>query len=58
VQHHTQRYVGGFDKQLDTTSNLIQMGTRPYDPTLGRFEPDRVRLGPGVGESRDLLWPE
>jgi RHS repeat-associated protein len=33
----TQRYVGGYDKQLDTTSNLIQMGARPYDPTLGRF---------------------
>jgi RHS repeat-associated protein len=33
----TQRYVGGYDKQLDTTSNLIQMGARPYDPALGRF---------------------
>jgi RHS repeat-associated protein len=33
----TQRWLGRFDKQLDTTSNLIQMGARPYDPTLGRF---------------------
>jgi RHS repeat-associated protein len=33
----TQRYVGAYDKQLDTTSNIIQMGARPYDPTLGRF---------------------
>ena len=33
----TQRWTGAYDKQLDTTSNLIQMGARPYDPTLGRF---------------------
>jgi RHS repeat-associated protein len=33
----TQRWTGSYDKQLDTTSNLIQMGARPYDPTLGRF---------------------
>ena len=33
----TERYLGRFDKQLDTTSDLIVMGARPYDPALGRF---------------------
>ena len=33
----TTRYTGSFDKQTDTTSNLILMGARPYDPTTGRF---------------------
>ena len=32
-----ERYTGRWDKQHDTTSGLIQMGFRPYDPTLGRF---------------------
>jgi RHS repeat-associated protein len=31
------RYTGRWNKKLDTTSSLIQMGARPYDPTLGRF---------------------
>ena len=33
----TKRWTGSYDKKLDTASNLIQMGARPYDPTLGRF---------------------
>jgi RHS repeat-associated protein len=33
----TTRFVGGFDKQTDTASNLILMGARPYDPAIGRF---------------------
>lgn len=33
----TERWVGRWNKRLDTTSNLIRMGIRPYDPVLGRF---------------------
>ena len=33
----TDRWAGRWDKQLDTATNLIQMGARPYDPALGRF---------------------
>jgi RHS repeat-associated protein len=32
-----ERYTGRWDKKLDTTSGLIEMGARPYDPILGRF---------------------
>ncbi len=32
-----ERWTGRHDKQLDTTSGLIEMGARPYDPVLGRF---------------------
>jgi RHS repeat-associated protein len=32
-----ERWTGKWDKRLDTTSSLIQMGARPYDPALGRF---------------------
>jgi RHS repeat-associated protein len=32
-----ERWTGKWDKRLDTTSSLIQMGARPYDPLLGRF---------------------
>jgi RHS repeat-associated protein len=32
-----ERWTGRWDKRLDTTSSLIQMGARPYDPILGRF---------------------
>jgi RHS repeat-associated protein len=32
-----ERWTGRWDKRLDTTSTLIQMGARPYDPALGRF---------------------
>jgi RHS repeat-associated protein len=31
------RFTGRWDKQYDTSSGLIQMGARPYDPALGRF---------------------
>lgn len=32
-----RRYTGRWDKQYDTATTLIQMGARPYDPSLGRF---------------------
>jgi RHS repeat-associated protein len=32
-----QGWAGAAQKQLDTTSGLIEMGVRQYDPTLGRF---------------------
>jgi RHS repeat-associated protein len=31
------RFTGAWSKQYDSTNNLILMGARPYDPTLGRF---------------------
>jgi len=31
------RFTARWDKQYDTTSGLILMGARPYDPTTGRF---------------------
>jgi RHS repeat-associated protein len=31
------RYLAQYDKNLDPTSGLIEMGARPYDPNLGRF---------------------
>jgi RHS repeat-associated protein len=31
------RFVGRWDKQYDTTTSLILMGARPYDPNTGRF---------------------
>jgi RHS repeat-associated protein len=33
----TERWLGRWDKKLDTLSSLIEMGVRPYDPSLGRF---------------------
>jgi RHS repeat-associated protein len=33
----TERWTGRWDKHLDTSSGLIGMGARAYDPTLGRF---------------------
>lgn len=32
-----ERFTGRWDKKHDTTSNLIEMGARPYDPAVGRF---------------------
>jgi RHS repeat-associated protein len=32
-----ERWTGRWSKKLDTASNLIEMGARQYDPTLGRF---------------------
>ena len=32
-----ERWTGRWDKQLDTATSLLEMGARPYDPTLGRF---------------------
>jgi RHS repeat-associated protein len=33
----THRYTGAWDKQYDTTTSLVLMGARPYDPATGRF---------------------
>jgi RHS repeat-associated protein len=33
----THRFVGRWDKQYDTTTALVVMGARPYDPNTGRF---------------------
>jgi RHS repeat-associated protein len=30
-------WTGKWDKKYDTTSMLVEMGARPYDPSLGRF---------------------
>ena len=32
-----ERFTGRWDKKLDTSSSLVEMGIRPYDPALGRF---------------------
>jgi RHS repeat-associated protein len=32
-----ERFTGRWDKKLDPTSGLIEMGVRPYDPSTGRF---------------------
>jgi RHS repeat-associated protein len=32
-----ERYTGRWDKKLDPVSDLVEMGVRPYDATLGRF---------------------
>lgn len=32
-----ERFTGRWDKKVDTSSSLIEMGARPYDPGLGRF---------------------
>ncbi len=37
VDTTVHRYTGRWDKQYDTTNDLILMGARPYDPKLGRF---------------------
>lgn len=31
------RYTGRWNKQYDTSSDLVLMGARPYDPSTGRF---------------------
>ncbi len=33
----SHRYTGRWNKQYDSTSNLVLMGARPYDPAIGRF---------------------
>jgi RHS repeat-associated protein len=33
----SERWTGRHDKKLDSSSSLIEMGARPYDPSLGRF---------------------
>jgi RHS repeat-associated protein len=32
-----EQFTGRWDKKLDTATNLVEMGVRPYDPALGRF---------------------
>jgi len=34
---YLERWTGRWDKRLDTMDSLIQMGARPYDPSIGRF---------------------
>jgi RHS repeat-associated protein len=41
------RFTGRWAKQYDTTSSLVLMGARPYDPSLGRF----VEVDPVPGGS-------
>ena len=33
----SERFAGRLDKKLDSSSALIEMGARPYDPATGRF---------------------
>ena len=33
----TERWAASANKKLDTSTNLIEMGARPYDPSIGRF---------------------
>jgi len=33
----TRRWLGAFDKDLDTDALLVELGARQYDPVLGRF---------------------
>ena len=33
----SERWTGRHDKKLDSSSGLIEMGARPYDPSIGRF---------------------
>lgn len=33
----SERFTGRWDKKLDPSSGLVEMGARPYDPALGRF---------------------
>jgi RHS repeat-associated protein len=33
----SERWTGRHDKKLDSASALVEMGVRPYDPSLGRF---------------------
>jgi RHS repeat-associated protein len=33
----SERFTGRWDKKLDTTTGLVEMGARPYDPGIGRF---------------------
>ncbi|MEK6274323.1 MAG: PA14 domain-containing protein [Actinomycetota bacterium] len=30
-------FTGRWNKKLDTTASIVEMGARPYDPALGRF---------------------
>lgn len=42
----SERWAASWNKKLDSTSSVIEMGVRPYDPSLGRFlSPDPVAGG-------------
>jgi RHS repeat-associated protein len=46
INQALERYTGRWDKKLDTNSGLVEMGARPYDPSLGRFyAPDPMEGG-------------
>ncbi len=37
VDTTSHRYTARWDKQYDSTTSLVLMGARPYDPSIGRF---------------------
>jgi RHS repeat-associated protein len=45
-------YLGAYQRPTDPDTGLLQMGIRPYDPTLGQFlEEDHVLGAMGFGQS-------
>jgi RHS repeat-associated protein len=47
-------YLGAYERRADSATGLIQMGVRPYDPSLGNFVAEDPVLGHlGIGMSVD-----
>jgi RHS repeat-associated protein len=45
-------FLGAYQRPTDPSTGLMQMGVRPYDPTLGRFlEEDPTILITGMGQT-------